>query len=184
MSRLTRQAGVTIIELMIGVAILSIILTLAVPSAQTFIIQNRIIAEINEFSGLVQYARYHAIDEQVDTIICPTNDFSECSTNWDLPKMVFADFNGDGSRGNGEEILVGSSALSDQNDMSGPNVTVRFQGNGAVSSPATFLLCHKDDDAKFARALTLSLQGRVKMSRDTNNDGVHEDNDGNTLSCS
>lgn len=184
MNTLGRQNGVTILELMIGLAITSIVLTLAVPSAQSIIIQNRIVAEINEFSGVVQFARYHAIDEQVDTVVCPTADFSDCGANWDNPKMVFADLNGDGNRNDDEELLVGTSAIASANDMTGPAAIVRFQGSGAVSSPATFLLCHKDDDAKYARALTLSLQGRVKMSQDSNNDSIHEDNDNNNLTCS
>lgn len=183
MRTLSKQYGITIVELMIGVAIISIILTIAVPSAQTILIQNRIVAEINEVSAVVQFARNHAIDEQVDTVLCPSANFSDCTNNWDNPKIVFADEDGNGTRSNDEELLVGSSAISSVNDLSGPAALMRFQANGAVNSPATLLLCHNNDEAKYARALTVSLQGRVKMSRDTNKDGVHETNDGTALSC-
>jgi type IV fimbrial biogenesis protein FimT len=177
------QTGLTLVELMITLGIVAI-LTLAVgPSVQNILTQNRIVAEINELSGLVQFARNNAIDEQVDTIVCPSDDFVTCSANWNAPKIVFSDIDGDGARGAGEELLVGSSGISANNLLSGPVAAIRFQASGAVSAPATLLLCHKDKDDEYARLLTVSLQGRVKMSQDTDNDGIHEDQDGVALDC-
>ena len=178
-----RQAGVTLLELMITLAILGIVLVIVVPSGQSFLIQNRIVAEINELSGVIQYARSHAIDEQVNTIVCPAGDFETCGNNWDLPKIVFADLDGDGDRGANEELLVATSNLHETNYLTGPADSITFQANGSVSSPATLLLCHQDKDDEYARALTVSLQGRVKISRDTNGDGIHEENDGTPLDC-
>lgn len=178
------QAGVTLLELMITLAIMSVVLVIVVPSGQSIVIQNRIVGEINEISAIVQFARNHAIDEQIDTIVCPAGDFATCENDWDKPKIVFADLDGDGDRGDDEEILAGTSLVSNANDLTGPAGVIRFQANGSVSSPATLLLCHKDKDDKYARALTISLQGRVRISRDSNNDGIHENNTGAALDCS
>lgn len=179
-----KQLGVSLVELMVGLAIIGIILSVGVPSAQSIIIQNRIVSEINEVSGVIQFARNNAIDEQLDTIVCPTQDFSNCTTNWSQAKMVFGDEDGDGARGVNEELLVATSIISSANYMEGPATTIRFQGNGAVTTMATLLLCHKDKEAKYARALTVSLQGRVKISRDDDKNNIHEDNSGQNLSCS
>lgn len=184
MQQLTLQKGVTLLEMMIALAIVGIVLTFVVPSAQSILIQNRIIGEINEISGIIQYARNNAIDEQANTVLCPTTDFINCSGNWDDPKMVFADLDGDRTRGGAEELLVGTSSISNANNLSGPANVILFQANGAVGSPATLLLCHKDKDDKYARALTVSLQGRVRMSRDSDGDSIHEQNDGTALDCS
>lgn len=170
-------------ELMIGLAIAGIVMTIVVPSGQNVLIKHRIIAEINEVSAITQFARNHAIDEQVDTIVCPSDDFATCGQDWNQPKIVFADIDGNGNRNLDEELLVATSSLSSSNVLTGPAVSMRFQGNGAVSSPATLLICHKGLDAQFARALTISLQGRVRMSQDSNYDGIHENNAGNALSC-
>lgn len=178
-----RQQGTTLVELMIGLSIVAIILIVAVPSAQNIVIQNRVVAHINELSGVVQFARATAINEQVDTIICPTSDFTNCTTNWSNAKMVFIDENLSGTRNDGEELLVGTPIISSSNFIDGPEAAIRFQASGAVNTMATLLICHKDKDAKYARALTLSLQGRVKISRDADKDGVHEDNAGTDLSC-
>ncbi len=178
-----RQNGVTLMELMITMAILGIVITIVVPSAQSILIQNRIVGEINEVSAVVQFARATAIDEQTDTIVCPSTNFSTCTENWDNPKMVFADLDGDGERSDDEELLVGTSAISSANDLSGPDSPIRFQANGAVSSPSSLVLCHKDKEDKYARAITVSLQGRVRSSQDTDGDSVYEDNSGNALDC-
>lgn len=178
-----KQAGLTLVELMITLGIVAI-LTLAVgPSVQNILIQNRIVGEINELSGIVQFARNNAIDEQVDTIVCPSDDFATCNTNWNNPKIVFADIDGNGARGAGEELLVGNSGVSSNNILSGPGAAIKFEASGAVTAPANLLLCHKDKDDKYARLLTVSMQGRVKMSQDTDNNDIHEDQDGVALDC-
>ncbi len=183
MQRFSKQNGLTLVEMMIGLAIIGVVITFAIPSAQSIIQQNRIVAEINELSGIVQYARANAINEQVNTLLCPSQNFSNCTNNWDHPKMVFADVNGNGERDADEPLLVGSSAISVQNDLSGPALPIQFQPTGAAFLAATLLLCGTDNDDKYARALFITLQGRVKTSKDTNNDGIYEDPEGVALDC-
>lgn len=179
-----KQKGVTLLEMMITVAIVAIVLTSVAPSIQGILIQNRIIGEINELSGIIQFARHSAIDEQTDTIVCPTADFSTCTNDWDDAKMVFMDLDGNGSRGVNEDILVASSVINSVNDMTGPAGGLAFMPSGAANANATILLCHRDNNSEYARALMISLQGRVKMSADDDNDGIHEDNNGTSLDCS
>ncbi|GAA0353013.1 GspH/FimT family pseudopilin [Bowmanella denitrificans] len=176
------QAGLTLLELMITLAISGILLTLVAPNVRDILIRNNITSQVNEISGAVQFARSNAIDEQNTAIVCPTPDFSTCSTDWNQAKMVFNDLDADGNRGNNEEILAATSIAPDSLVLTGPAITVRFNGNGTVSTPATIKFCHQDGEAKFARALVISLQGRVRLSQDEDGDGIHEDGGGN-LSC-
>lgn len=168
---------------MIGVAILAIVMLFAIPSAQRIIIQNRIVADLNETSAVIQYARAYAIDNQIDTVVCPSADFSECGNDWNNPIIVFNDDDGNNTRGVNEELLASTSNRSITNILSGPAANIVFQGNGAVSSPATLQICHQNREDEYARALTISLQGRVRVSRDDDNDGVHEDGAGTSLDC-
>lgn len=178
-----RQRGLTLLELMITLAISGILLTMVAPSVRDILIRNNITSQVNEISGIIQFARSNAIDEQNTAIVCPTPDFSNCSTNWDQARMVFNDLDGNGNRSADEEILVATSLPSKSLVIAGPAITVRFNGNGTVSTPATIKICHQDGEARFARALFISLQGRVRLSQDTDNNGVHEDSAGNALSC-
>lgn len=177
------QQGLTLLELMITLSIVGILLTLVAPNVRDILIRNNVTSQVNEISGIVQFARSNAIDEQNTAIICPTPDFSNCSTNWDQAKMVFNDLDGNGNRSEDEELLAATSLPPKSMTVTGPGITVRFNGNGTVSTPATIKICHQDGEAKFARALFISLQGRVRLSEDTDNNGIHEDSAGNSLSC-
>lgn len=178
-----KQFGVTLTEMMITIAIVAIVITTVAPGIQSVFIQNRIIGEINELSGVIQFARHTAIDQQADTVICPTQNFTSCTTNWNHAKMVFTDFNADGSRDANEELLVATSVIAGVNVMTGPAGSIRFIPSGGSMITATILHCHKDRAAKQARALMVTLQGRVRASTDADNDGVHEDLGGAALSC-
>jgi type IV fimbrial biogenesis protein FimT len=180
---LNRSKGFTLLELMISIAILSILLTTVVPNARGILISNRIISEVNYLSSLIQFTRHTAIDEQAITVMCPSSDFSTCENDWTLPKIIFVDEDNNGARSDDEELLVGSERSHQTHIIRGPNNPIRFSGNGAVATPATLLFCHNELDDEFARAIIVSLQGRVKLSSDTNNDGIYEDNSGTPLSC-
>lgn len=175
--------GYTLVEVLICITILALLFAFAVPSFKKMITQNRIVAEINEVSAIIQFARHQAIDEHTVTLLCPTVDFLACSRDWNLPKMVFADINFNRLRDGDERILAGTSAISSHNYLTGPAGQIRFSEAGVVNSPATLTLCHRDNEREYARAVTISLQGRVKRSRDTNNDGVYEYNSGAPLRC-
>ncbi|MFT6329260.1 MAG: type IV fimbrial biogenesis protein FimT [Bermanella sp.] len=179
----TSQKGVTLLEMMITLAILAIVLTVVAPSMQNFLIKNRITGEINEVSGIVQYARHLAIDEQINVVVCPSEDFEACGTNWNNPKIVFIDSNADGNRNSDEELLVATAKASDSTKMTGPNTSINFQYTGAASRSFSIQLCPINDDATVARAILVSLQGRVKVSSDADDNGTHEDMDGVALNC-
>ncbi|MCY7295931.1 GspH/FimT family pseudopilin [Alteromonas sp. a30] len=175
--------GLTLIELMISIAIMSILITAVGPMVRDILIQNRLIGQINELSAVVQLARHSAINEQVTSIVCPSSDFTTCTADWNLPKMVFLDLDADGIRDDNEDILGGTSRSVSNYNLSGPAGVISFQGSGATASPASLRLCHDSNEAGFARALTISLQGRVRVSQDSNNDGIYETNAGADLTC-
>lgn len=179
----TAQKGVTLLEMMITLAILAIVLTVVAPNMQRFLIKNRITAEINEVSGIIQYARHLAIDEQTNVVVCPSVDFLECGTNWSKPKIVFIDSNADGNRAAGEDLLVTTSEASDSTIITGPNSSIQFLDTGAADKAFSIQICPLSKDATFARAISISLQGRVRVSTDSDDDGTHEDSDGTALSC-
>jgi type IV fimbrial biogenesis protein FimT len=178
-----QQKGVTLVELMITVSIVAIILAFVGPSIQNILIKNRIVAEINEISALVQYARHHAIDEQAQVVVCPSTDYSTCSTDWNDPKIVFIDDDNDNIRGAGEELLVSVGATSGTSLMTNTTDNIRFAQTGEAIESTEILLCHKDGEAKYARSLSVTLQGRVKMSTDSDKNGVNENAAGTELSC-
>ncbi|MDP5031479.1 MAG: GspH/FimT family pseudopilin [Paraglaciecola sp.] len=180
---MANQKGVTLIEILISLAIVAIIMTAVAPSIQSILIKNKIASQINELSAVIQFARNNSIDQQISTVVCPSSDYSVCSNDWDAPKIVFIDIDGNGDRGSDEELIATTEAISPNNYVTGPANSLMFLPNGEASGNYTLLICHTDKEAEYARQITITLQGRVKMSTDSDRNGIHEDTTGTELSC-
>lgn len=186
---LLRQQGVTLLEMLVALAVAAIVLTVVAPNMQTIVAKNRITAEINHISAVIQFARFNAIDQKSATLICPTPDYADCSTNWNQAKMVFVDANSNGKRDTSEPLLMTTEAIVGGNNMKGPGAAIEFSDSGAsnvsnaISDTASLVLCDKTKDEKLTRALLINQQGRVRVSFDSNDDDVHEDASGDALSC-
>jgi type IV fimbrial biogenesis protein FimT len=178
-----RYKGTTLVELMVAVGILAIVGTLGVPSFLSIITKARITSETNQLNGLIRFARFKAIEQQQLTLLCPTSDYSHCDTDWNEPKIVFIDTNNNNERDPQEPMLMSMPKSHDSNQLYSHKKTIKFYESGITASPASVRICPASNDAKYARLLTVSLQGKIKLSSDRNNDGIHENSAGTALSC-
>ncbi|MFT4247802.1 MAG: GspH/FimT family pseudopilin [Pseudomonas sp.] len=74
-----REAGFTLIELMVTIAVLAITLALAVPGFTGLINAGRLVAESNELVASLQLARSEAIRRNAGVALCASSDGSTCS---------------------------------------------------------------------------------------------------------
>ncbi|WP_100642719.1 GspH/FimT family pseudopilin [Alteromonas facilis] len=175
LSKNTKSQGVTLVELLVSMSIVAIILTIALPNMTILINKTRVISELNSLSATIRMARASAIDDQTTITLCPTLNTRKCDfTNWQQSKMVFADSNQNKQRDNNEPLLFATSVVSDSINMHGPNRQVAFHASGQLGTPTTIKLCPKSKNPRLKRALVISLQGRVRLSKDLNDDDIHE----------
>ena len=183
-SEISKQAGLTLLEMLVAVAVLAIILTTVAPGIQNILIKNRITADLNNLSAVAQRARFTAVDEQTNVVLCPTNNYTACTNNWRDAKMVFIDVNSNGTRDNSEDLVVASDPLNAANTVYGISGSLVFNEQGGIDNAATITLCPNDGDTDYASALLLSLYGRISVAVDSDGDGAKEDLAGNDLTCS
>jgi type IV fimbrial biogenesis protein FimT len=179
-----RQQGLTLVEVLIALAIMAILFGVLAPNIHTILSKNRITAAINAMSSVVQYGRFSAIDQNGVAVVCPSHNFSTCSDNWNLPKIVFIDANTNNQRDNNEPLLMTAEASSSQESFTGPDVPITFDESGATNMSVSIVLCSVDNPIELARAVNINQQGRTRISTDSNADDIHEDIDGNNLVCS
>ena len=122
-----RQQGLTLVEVLIALAIMAILFGVLAPNIHTILSKNRITAAINAMSSVVQYGRFSAIDQNGVAVVCPSHNFSTCSDNWNLPKIVFIDANTNNQRDNNEPLLMTAEASSSQESFTGPDVPITFE---------------------------------------------------------
>lgn len=88
------QQGVTLLELLIVLCIVSIIASMATPSFSSMASKHRYQADAEALLDAVQLARLTAVHEQTLTTLCPGTPDTGCSMRWQDGILVIADHPG------------------------------------------------------------------------------------------
>ena len=176
--------GFSLLEIMIVLAIFSILLLAVSTDVKTILAKHRILSELNQMSSLIHLSRAHAIDTQSTATLSPTRDLASCQfSNWNMQKMVFFDFNNNKLRDNTEPLLAALPKVGKGVKAYGPRKAIQFLASGVVGSTATLAFCPTQQNAVLNRALIVSLQGRIRVSKDYNQDYIHEVRQGVPVNC-
>ncbi len=186
MPRIT-NTGFTLIELFFVLGLIGLFLTTALPSLEQLVQRSRITAEVTHLRGLLQSARKVAITHSKYVTICPTEDGQNCSKNWSPGYMGFIDSNKDRRYNDGDDLLF-------QHKLVNQNIKLRWRAFGVRSSlqwhftgitnhqNGSFEYCYQNEPM-LSRGLFVSKAGRIRPSRDTNGDGIHENARGKNIQC-
>ncbi|WP_461518557.1 GspH/FimT family pseudopilin [Porticoccus sp.] len=178
--------GFTIIELMITIALVSVILALGVPYFRTTITENRLAAETNSFIASINYARSAAAKFNQSVTMCISSAGDACldsAIGWEEGWIVFNDIDRDGvlDSGGGENILQINGSLPSGYTLHGTSAydeKMTFHPFGEVDGSAlgSFRLCSPDagpdneDEDDRARKISINLTGRARVQKGLDND--------------
>lgn len=162
----TASRGFTIVELLVTLALFSIIAGVVTPSLSNFYKRARVSSIVNNHVAAIQLARHTAISENTFVAVCPSSDRERCSEDWSLSKIVFVDEDGDGSLDGDEEIIASIDMVNDYR-IKTTRDTLRFAPfNTAQNFTATISICPEDETTTFSRAIVISNVGRVRLEKD------------------
>ena len=187
MNPIHAERGFTMIELLITLSIAAIMLTVAIPNFQSFLLNSRLSSQTNEFVLALASAKSEAVKRGTSVTVCSRATDTSCagSTTWDNGWLVFVDNDGGGTVNGADVVLQVRSRL----EIEGSNTLrttlqrVTFQNTGFSSGFfGTFRFCDSRG-ATEARGIVLSAQGRARRAIDSNNDSIEEDGSGNNLTC-
>ncbi|WP_105103211.1 GspH/FimT family pseudopilin [Microbulbifer pacificus] len=183
-----RQPGFTLIELIITLAILTIVLSLAAPGMSELVRRYQSEAKARELFDLLQLMRSRAYSERQKYSLCPSSDGVSCGTDWSSGALLFADSNGDGEKNNGEvieKIFSGAEAGGSLRWRAFNNRGyILFRPDGTTPAQSgNFSYCPPDGEAKNGWVIVMNAIGRPYLGKDNDGDGVRETGSGENLSC-
>ena len=187
-----KHSGFTLIELLVTLIIVSVLLSVGIPSLKSFMQGNQLVASTNELISAFHVARSEAIKLNNSVTICESTDGTTCTSpgtgNWEEGWIVFVD--GDSNQAGTEEDCAddntGTDCLlrshagftdnqltvagADAGDVAIGSSTFNSRGLprdvAGSSQSGTFSVCSLDGSGNTinSRAVVLSLSGRVRVS--------------------
>ena len=181
-----QKKGFTLIELMVAIAVVAILSTIALPSMSTFLVQMRVDNEISELQRLLLTARNTAINTGKNTTVCPLSG-SACTNNWAGDISVFTNSDNALATNNSfvapdELVKVKESVKSGDKLQYSQNSVIYTPEGRLLTTSANFSFCPKDK-ADLSRGISISASGRSYTSSDTDSDGKDEDRSGSEITC-
>ncbi len=174
---MSKGNGFSLIEVIVTLAIAAIVLSIGVPSFQSYTQNNRQTIAINELATALQFARNSAITHRTRTAMCKSSDGANCTTDgtWTQGWIVFSDANNNNTLDAGENTLRVHGAVQGNVTISGNANTadlVAFNPQGILASLNGRITYCDSRGHNYATALFISRAGRVRF-----------ENNGSLLSC-
>jgi len=186
---LKKTRAFTLIELMISISITSILIAIAIPNYNDFIVKMRVDNEISQLHRLLLITRNAAINAGLPATLCPLNEQQHCNSQWQGELSVFMDLNDNQiyEPTNGEELLRIKPLIkqTDKLQYGLGRTRIKFASTGRTAgwgSNGTFIYCPKGYP-QASRAISIRTSGRFYTSTDSDNDGKDDLRSGKEIRC-
>lgn len=160
-SRLTSQAGFSLIEMLVAIAIVAILSSLAMPSFNEATLGSKLRSYANSLVAGSRLARGEAVKRNTVVTMCPSANGTSCASGgWEQ----------------GWVVLAGATVLySQQATVDGFNITesagvdnLSFQPTGIGTTQATFTICRESPSVgSQERVVTISATGKPSVTKTT-----------------
>lgn len=146
--------GVTLIELLVGVALLVILLAIAVPSFRGTAASNRLSAATNEVVNAMAVARSEAIRRGGRVTVCKSANGAACTTvgGWEQGWIVFVD----NTRAAANPTVDGGEMIVNRVGQQPDGITI--QGSPAIANFVSFAA-----DGTVRTMAGAALAGRLRI---------------------
>ncbi|MBR9872514.1 MAG: prepilin-type N-terminal cleavage/methylation domain-containing protein [Gammaproteobacteria bacterium] len=179
--------GLTLIELLLVITILSIALGIGAPSFSKLIENGERKITLNNLLTGISFARTQAITRGTNVTLCPLSPANQCSRDWnERPITIFTDPARKRKLTDPTAILriIETPSQGILYGRTGIRKHFGFRPTGmARESIGHLLWCPNSGNAGDAFQIRINMGGRPILARDTNGSGIAEDAYGQDLVC-
>lgn len=166
-----QERGFTLIELMVGIGLTAMLLSMAVPALNVFVSNARQTGAINDFVSTLHIARSAAITTNSRVTVCASSNGSSCqAVAWDQGWIVFSDLDSDQVLDANETVISqseGAEGLSIESTEFAQFVMYRPNGrvmNASITgNSGQFAVCDSRGPDR-AKVVIVDLSGRPRLS--------------------
>jgi type IV fimbrial biogenesis protein FimT len=162
----TRNSGLSLIELLLTMAILAILITAAVPGFTTLVLDTRMTAQVNRFVHDIHLAKQTAHRRMAPVALCKSRDGRRCThdSDWHDGWLVFVNQDRDWPpRVDPGEPVLASNPPFLSGTISANRQSFVFRPFEVRSTNGTLTFCDRRG-ADAARAVIVSYTGRPRTS--------------------
>jgi type IV fimbrial biogenesis protein FimT len=162
MSASVKQRGVTLVELVVTLALITLLLTLGVPSLSWMVGRSAVATTTNELRGALAYARGAAVAGMSNVTICPgTKTGCDPLKDWGGGWVAFSDTDQDGRVTGADKPLRVWSARGAGIQVLATAHRVEFDENGIAWRTDHWRVCREGMEP---RGIVLLATGTTMMS--------------------
>jgi type IV fimbrial biogenesis protein FimT len=160
---MNKTRGVTLIDLLITIAIVSITAGLSLPSLTQTLAESRAQMYMKSLSRVIMYTRTYAITQGHAVTICPLKN-SKCDTDWSKGISVFTDPNMDRRKSKNERIVKILDDPGKNDFLTYPRRGITFRPDGSINGyqSGTFRYCPLQKTSQFSKGLVVNQNGRPR----------------------
>lgn len=171
-----RPHGFTLIELMVVIAVATVLLGFGVPSMTAILNSNKLTAASNALLSSMRLARSEAFKRNSRVILCKSFDGASCTTSggWEQGWIVFHDANTNGEHDATEVIIERGNPLEGSLRLTGNSTVARYisfvatgtaRMTGGGFQAGTVTVCNLSASGGEARQIVLNAVGRPRIQR-------------------
>lgn len=171
-----KQSGATLLELLVVLAVSSILLTVGIPSFASLIHASRLTSSTNALVSSLHLARSEAIKRNARTAMCPSITGASCAASggWHQGWVVFHDANNNAMLDGAESVIWRQPAMPEGFRLNGNTPVSRYISytpagsarkiSGAIQA-GTLTVCRESSEQGGARQVVISSTGRPRSTK-------------------
>lgn len=159
----TLPTGITLLELLFVLCIVSIIASMATPSLSAMVSKQHNQADADKVVDAVHLARLTAVHERRITTLCAGRPDTGCTARWQDGLLIIADHPGNPYR---PETLLYALETNPASQWHGNIARLMFNETGTLEGQSgSLIVCSKGPTARQALRIVINRGGRVRIER-------------------